>query len=933
MTLKFIRHIGYTKQIKIFVTSLFIFSFTYAKAQTTSYTEPSSYDLQLANKAVSSCRVLQDVISKNSQVEDIPAIEAFIELQKTEDGDLLIDDPSCRESILEFVKSLCTSSSSKNNLYCESLGVQKSSDNRDNEVNDTRDYKKFGQSAIDNLGIDLSDDISFESSLDEKDQREESKLKFLAAGTLFSLSPVKKLRVASFVGKNLAIRIKPVLNGALLVLATLGLSSCNDATGPEPVKPPTVVDTPCTRRESGYFQLSGANGACIKLPSLTYSFVADDGTESDSSNGDPDTTIRIKFDSEVVFIDNNEWQELTPENVLQMLEIKKNNTETDLTTPEGSINQDNISITTESSNTVITIKPPNSSNGKIYHAGEYSMLTKNYAPKTDASKVQQSTNINTYLESIKEESSFSVTGNNPCVRGETGYFYFRDSNNMARCENLIPNISYTFSKNNDPQAILNISFDSDVVYIDNNGWSEIDNNNILDMLAINPVDTGTDVDYTIYTGDLLVEDGPIDQEQITVTKTNTGITIEIDPPNTGLHWRKVHKIGLYQAGNYMLSASNYIRRSDIDIVIQNNALDDYLDAAKGSSGTEFSIDAVSNLSCGSETFQGYMPTTSIEDEHQEPSFCGAYVHELPPELAIAAHHHYQPRRADPNTTYVIDIGFVMSERYSTPGWDDFITNHVLTHVNDIYQRSGVNVEFRAKSVVPFQDYRHYIRCQIDALDLNNRYAISRVNFDLISIIRKNHGVDLIYTIQNFEEETRIAGFASVRFNDHSLEEARIYATSGTVDPGSHNKEIPDMFDQQYRFIHVLTHELGHNLGLLHNKEDYETFPVESIFHPKGYGYIGSANAIDGQALRYGTVMSIRIDDVPFFSANKVVTKEELCIDEDRYDNKLGGGFCTASYDKLADEQLRLGDEQADASEALQYTIEDASKYHCGSGSC
>ena len=1117
MKLKFIRHIKKastfkkvvkTKVLLFSVTSFFITFgvlsvFTYAKAQSVSYTEPSLDDLRLANKAVSSCRVLQDVISENSQVEDIPAIEAFIELQRIEDGNLLIDNEACRDSILEFVSSLCTSSSSKNNLYCESLGIQKSESISDDRINDANYYKKFGQSAIDNLGIDLSDDISFESSLDEKDQQEESKLKFLAAGTLFSLSPVRKLKLIPLAGRAATTRIKPVLSGALLVLATLGLSSCNDATGPEPVKPPPIPETPCTRRESGYFQLSGANGACIKLPTLTYSFLTSTGEESDSSNGDPDTTIKLKFDSEVVFIDSSGFRALTPENVLQMLEIKKNNeadlttsegsitqenisitqessntvitisppdetnyepgdyriitsnyaktqdaskistsssssylnairkessfrvdtpcvrdiegyfqlegtnsaciklptltysfltstgeesdssngdpdttirikfdsevvfidssgqqalttenvlqmleikknNEADLTTPEGSINQDNISITEESSNTVITIKPPNGSNGKIYHVGEYSILTKNYAPKTDATKVQQSTNVDAYIAAITKESSFNVIANNPCTRAEKGYFYFRDANNTARCENLIPNVTYTFSSNNNPQATLEINFDSDIVFIDNNGWSEIDDNNILDILAINPVDTGANIDYEINTDDLLVEDGPIDQDQITVTKTNNGITIEIDPPNTGLNPHGRHQVGLYQAGDYVVSASNYIKRSSVDTVIRHNILESYLETVKNNSKQGFSIDAVASLACGAEASQGYMTTIPIDGEdHQKQSFCGAYVRYPPGFTELDApdmhFHQAQPlgRRADPNTTYVIDIGFVMSERYSTPGWDDFIRDDVISHVNDIYQRSGVNVEFRAAAIVPFQKYKHYMQCQLNTLDINSRSAVGHASFDLIKPMRKNYGADLIYSIQNYRRGTGICGTAGARLDGATFEHARVYSANGTVDPTCSQGRLPDISSsgQHHVFIETLSHEIGHNLGLAHNKEDFSTFPVRGI-PPKAYGYRGYANTVEGTQVPYGTIMSVHTGSIPFFSANRTVTKEELCVDEGRHDNQLDVGFCPVHYNELADDEpIRLGDEQIDASEALQYTIEDASKFYCAPGSC
>lgn len=56
---------------------------------------------------------------------------------------------------------------------------------------------------------------------------------------------------------------------------------------------------------------------------------------------------------------------------------------------------------------------------------------------------------------------------------------------------------------------------------------------------------------------------------------------------------------------------------------------------------------------------------------------------------------------------------------------------------------------------------------------------------------------------------------------------------------------------------------------------------------------------------------------PFFNSNKILTKEELCVDNDRHGSQLKDRFCTVRYDdKLASEQIRLDDEQANASEIL-----------------
>ena len=1085
MITKLIGYISYNKQIKIFVTSLFIFSFTYAKAQSVSYTEPSSYDLQLANKAVSSCRVLQDVISENSQIEDIPAIEAFIELQRTEDGNLLIDNEACRESILEFVKNLCTSNSSKNNLYCESLGIQKSEsiNTNDDRVSDTNDYKKFGQSAIDNLGIDLSDDISFESSLDEKDQQEESKLKFLAAGTLFSLSPVRKLKLIPLAGRAASTRIKPVLNGALLVLATLGLSSCNDATGPEPVKPPPIPETPCTRRESGYFQLSGANGACIKLPTLTYSFLTSTGEESDSSNGDPDTTIKLKFDSEVVFIDSSGFRALTPENVLQMLEIKKNN-EADLTTQDGSINQDNISITTENSNTVITISPPSETN---YEPGDYRIITSNYAKTQDASKISTSSS-SSYLNAIRKESSFRV--DTPCVRDIEGYFQLEGTN--SACIKL-PSLAYSFiasddtestTSNGDPDTTIRIKFDSEVVFIDSSGQQALTTENVLQMLEIkknNEADLTTPEgsinqdnisiteessntvitisppsessyepgDYKIITsnyaktqdaskistsssssylnaikketslriydpcvkniegyfqlqstsveciklprvnytfgGDsqavLPISDASAEmriefdseimfvdesgspsslttqnflkmidvtheywdsfskndyRDKISINNTNGRTVITIDPPHLNTRGTKLY--GRWHFGEFVLTLRNYVKVEDAQKVALSSNISDYLSSIRK--------EKIFNVSVCRNILNDHEPMLAYNTKQEEHAFCEAdesireqlelqnnpYVQDMQNMQAQLAYN-----RADPGQTYVIDVAFVISNTYvsdSSRSWESYLKNYVIPEVNGTFQRSGVNVEFRVAAVIPFSQLKRHLPCDIETLDGLRMVDTLNMLVELTHIIQEEYGTDLVIGLSS---TTNGCGRAKIRLKHNPRDISSRFLSTSTVDYhicGSIDRDISNYADE--RFINTITHEIGHNLGLWHDKYAYKDYPFSFTFHPKSYGY----NTPQEQTMppKYGTIMAYYWlvggkYRIPYFSSNRVISKKQMCQNSDRYDYNLDVGYCI-EYNNLPDDtSIRLGDNEADASEALQYTIEDASKYHCDPGSC
>ncbi len=734
---------------------LFFQTSAHAQQVVGTYTDPTINDISLANKAVSSCGILEEVITKNKDTADILASQAFIELQKIKDGKLLIDNKTCQESILEFVKSLCSSESPTNKLYCERLGIQKSTDT------ETDGYKTFGQSAIDELGIDLADDIDFELNQSQQDQ---SRIKFLASGALFYLSPVKKLRFIPTATRAVAARVKPVLSGALLVLATLGLSSCGDAGGI--AEPPVIVDTPCTREEDGYFE---AGSECIKLPYVSYTFITEDGTELEESDGSPTATIKIEFDSKMLFLgDDGKFSELTKGNVVDMLIVAPISGGSDLARLNGPISEDQISIaTTAQEKTVIIIEPPNS---KVYQADSYRAIVTNYVKEEHAAKIH-SNRLLAYLQTAQSSAEFSIS-------------------------------------------------------------------------------------------------------------INESLLCEVE--------------------------------------------------------TETSQSAASHN-------HEHINSNDNQDDH---SFCASHLLDLPrPSAQPGIMKQVEYERADPNTTYVIDVAFILSRSYRIGTWRSRLIEEIIPAVNDIYQNSGVNVRFRVAAVKPSADCTHYSPCQMQIADIDDLPPEATVEAvqRMTKGMQRDYGADLVYGLSHYSGGGGgggVCGVAYTRVNGLTKDMAKEYA-AGSVDFNCQGlfTDRSESF-KIYYVTQVLAHEIGHNLGLLHDRANDSG--DNQPFYPGGYGYKGAALIQTGNSpptydyRGIGTIMSYSQNDeyVPFFSANKAVNRDLLCGDRDRFDHVLDNGFCPVYQDYLPEgELISIGYEGANASEALLYTIKDASQFVCEPGSC
>ena len=451
-----------------------------------SYTQPNKHDLDLIKTAVARCDILSEV-AQTIDGDRISSQEIFDKLQQTnEDGDLLIDNRECGDAILEFVSSLCSSGELANNIYCDRLGIKKIDDSEKSKDN----YKTFGESAFDKLDLYNWDNSRFANNNVEDDSKE---VRFSVAQSLFLLTPVRGLKLARPASKILGSKIKPVLSGAMLILASLGLSSCDDIAGPEQI---------CNSGLSGYFLLkkegSGSKDeySCIKLPEVEFNFRDSSGTSISGTSSEPkeDLYIHINFDAQISYLnENGRGSALSKSTDLyNMIEI----TNEDNRNLVGQlILVDDFEVGYESGKSYITIKPPQLLNG-IYPEGSYTITLKNYAKSEDVPLIFVSSNKDEYLIEAQEEVAlFAGEPVTPCTTGERGWFQLEDEDgNKLSCIEL-PKTSFKYTSDgvtNDhsdgsDDVVIDIVFDSEIAYFGRSGNNfvsarSLDSHRLLDML-------------------------------------------------------------------------------------------------------------------------------------------------------------------------------------------------------------------------------------------------------------------------------------------------------------------------------------------------------------------------------------------------------------------------------------------------------------------
>ncbi len=234
------------------------------------------------------------------------------------------------------------------------------------------------------------------------------------------------------------------------------------------------------------------------------------------------------------------------------------------------------------------------------------------------------------------------------------------------------------------------------------------------------------------------------------------------------------------------------------------------------------------------------------------------------------------KKASQDKIHVIDIAFIYPSSLSNRAKLLQRVRTAVLKANVIFARSNVNAKLRTVAVQPDRKYNI-------SLEKVGVYPAQRLMIDILSDVRSDYGVDLLYALTN-KEKPVACGVAQTRRKDEDNKIAAQFAATGAIFYGDDNSEL-SCFGDNY----VLAHEVGHNLGLQHNIENYSYDP----FVPYGRGY--KNKNINNRS--YTTVMGV---------------------------------FGFARFNRFSSdsshEGLKMGSSEANASKALLYTIEDASNY-------
>ena len=525
-----------------------------------------------------------------------------------------------------------------------------------------------------------------------------------------------------------------------------------------------------------------------------------------------------------------------------------------------------------------------------------------------------------------------------CIGNIPGYFELQgtDINSCIK----IPKATFSFTSyggreseipNGDPRTTIKIKFDTEISYISKDGTIEhLTKKNVLRMLKIVLLD-----DFDLNFVDLAYEGGLIDVDQIEIDNLGGKTTITIKTPNGGAYKHEVSFIGRsFDLYKYELGIKNFIPKTDMSRFESTNmsSINSYLEVCIRILEYE-------------DDYYGFFI-------YSHPSTCDIqqYIEQSPSPLANKTTNHFcetdhpthgssnvlhfkekiLKKKADPNKVYDIDIAFIVSKNTISKGLTpEFFREFISPSLNGIFQNSGVNVKFNVVAVEPYHKYKKYLSCSIDSID---GLDIDLAGFFLQELTPKfqaEFGADLLYMIHDYSPDNYGACGKAFSIRDNSFSHSLVQFASRWVSSASLDFNCGGYFkdynNKLANFIKTLAHEMGHNLGLWHNGAFSKN--SQNIFTPTGYGYVGRSKSL---RLQYGTIMSswMVYRTIPLFSQNRSFHISEVCADPQRFDIALNYGFCSG-YRKVSD-TIKLGgmvdSNLVDASEALKYTIEDASNY-------